>query len=438
MKKIIRAGATDQTIDLFIQDSASTTGGGKTGLAYNTASLTCYYRKGATGTATALTLATQTVGGAHSDGGFVEIDATNMPGMYRLDLSDTIVATAGSVTLMLKGASGMAPLPIELQVVAVNLEDSVRMGLTALPNAAADAAGGLPISDAGGLDLDARLDVAVSSRLATSGYTAPLDAAGVRTAVGLASANLDTQLTAIDDYLDTEVAAIKAKTDNLPSDPADQSVVNAATDAILAAVSALNDLSAADVRTAVGLASANLDTQLADLPTNAELSAALASADDAVLAAIAALNNLSAADVRGAVGLASANLDTQLADLPTNAELTAALAAADDAVLAQIALVKAKTDLIPASPAAVGSAMTLTSGERDSIAAALLDLANAIETGLTLRQALRVIAAAGAGKLSGAASTTVVIRNAQADSKDRITATVDADGNRSAVTLDLT
>jgi hypothetical protein len=47
-----------------------------------------------------------------------------------------------------------------------------------------------------------------------------LDAAGVRTAVGLASANLDTQLTAIDDYLDTEVAAIKAKTDNLPAAPA--------------------------------------------------------------------------------------------------------------------------------------------------------------------------------------------------------------------------
>lgn len=47
-----------------------------------------------------------------------------------------------------------------------------------------------------------------------------LDAAGVRTAVGLAAANLDTQLSAIDDYLDTEVAAIKAKTDNLPASPA--------------------------------------------------------------------------------------------------------------------------------------------------------------------------------------------------------------------------
>lgn len=37
---------------------------------------------------------------------------------------------------------------------AIDLDDSVRAGLTALPNAAADAAGGLPISDAGGLDMD--------------------------------------------------------------------------------------------------------------------------------------------------------------------------------------------------------------------------------------------------------------------------------------------
>jgi hypothetical protein len=36
-------------------------------------------------------------------------------------------------------------------------QDTVRAGLTALPNAAADAAGGLPISDAGALDLDVKL-----------------------------------------------------------------------------------------------------------------------------------------------------------------------------------------------------------------------------------------------------------------------------------------
>lgn len=42
-----------------------------------------------------------------------------------------------------------------------------------------------------------------------------LTASGIRSAVGLASANLDTQLAAIDDYVDAEVAAIKAKTDQL-------------------------------------------------------------------------------------------------------------------------------------------------------------------------------------------------------------------------------
>lgn len=37
---------------------------------------------------------------------------------------------------------------------AMDFDDPVRAGLTSLPNAVADAAGGLPISDAGGLDLD--------------------------------------------------------------------------------------------------------------------------------------------------------------------------------------------------------------------------------------------------------------------------------------------
>lgn len=43
----------------------------------------------------------------------------------------------------------------------------------------------------------ANLDVAVSTRLATAAYTAPLDAAGTRTAIGLAAADLDAQLAAL-------------------------------------------------------------------------------------------------------------------------------------------------------------------------------------------------------------------------------------------------
>lgn len=92
-----------------------------------------------------------------------------------------------------------------------------------------------------GYIIGTNLNATVSSRLATSGYTAPLDAAGVRSAVGLASANLDTQLTAIDDYLDTEIAAIKAKTDNLPADPADASDIAASFTALSAKVDTIDD-----------------------------------------------------------------------------------------------------------------------------------------------------------------------------------------------------
>lgn len=46
-------------------------------------------------------------------------------------------------------------------------------------------------------DVGGNVDATVSSRLASASYTAPLDAAGTRSAVGLASANLDTQIAAV-------------------------------------------------------------------------------------------------------------------------------------------------------------------------------------------------------------------------------------------------
>jgi hypothetical protein len=54
-----------------------------------------------------------------------------------------------------------------------------------------------------------------------------VDATAIRAALGMATNNLDTQLTAIDDVLDTEVAAIKAKTDQLTFTVANQVDANA-------------------------------------------------------------------------------------------------------------------------------------------------------------------------------------------------------------------
>ena len=77
----------------------------------------------------------------------------------------------------------------------------------------------------------------------------------------------------------------------------------------------------------------------------------------------------------------------------------------------------------------------LTIEQDTSPAAAPVQPATILEGTLTWEEAQRIILAATAGKLSGAATTNVKIRDT-ADSKDRIDATVDADGNRTAVTLD--
>lgn len=85
------------------------------------------------------------------------------------------------------------------------------------------------------------------------------------------------------------------------------------------------------------------------------------------------------------------------------------------------------------------TATGLAADAANEIADALLNRANAIETGLTPVQSLRLIAAVLAGKVSGGGTGTVTVRNAVADSKDRIVATTpDANGNRTAITVDLT
>jgi hypothetical protein len=117
-------GSTDVTVYIFVQDSSSTVGAGLTGLVWNTASLVCYYVR-PLAAATQLALATVAVAGAHTDGGFVEVSAANMPGVYRLDFSDAVCAAGvGSVVVMLKGATNMAPVLLEVQLTTFDLNST--------------------------------------------------------------------------------------------------------------------------------------------------------------------------------------------------------------------------------------------------------------------------------------------------------------------------
>ena len=74
----------------------------------------------------------------------------------------------------------------------------------------------------------------------------------------------------------------------------------------------------------------------------------------------------------------------------------------------------------------------------NAIADGLLDRADGVEpasagTERTVREALRLILSACAGQVAGASGTTITIRDTN-DTTNRITATVDSDGNRTAVT----
>lgn len=219
----IKKGATSQSVYVEVLDSTSTTGGRKTGLAFNTASLTAYYARNQ-GSATAITLATlAAANSAWSSGGFKEVDATNMPGVYRMDVPDASVAAGAGddVTFTLKGATGMAQVSLGVQLLAWDPQDAVRGGLTALPNAAANAAGGLPISIAGALDLDEMnadieaIEAKTTNLPAAPASTTNITAGTVTTVSGNVNGNVGGSVASVTGLTASDVGAIKAKTDSL-------------------------------------------------------------------------------------------------------------------------------------------------------------------------------------------------------------------------------
>jgi hypothetical protein len=99
---------------------------------------------------------------------------------------------------------------------------------------------------------------------------------------------------------------------------------------------------------------------------------------------------------------------------------------------AAVSAVKAKTDNLPAAPAAVSDVPTANAN-----ADALLDRAAGVETGWTIRESMRVFLGVLAGLTSGMGTTTFSIWN-PTGSKTRVAGNVDGSGNRTNLTYDKT
>jgi hypothetical protein len=170
MKQILKAGVTSKTLVIFIQDSSKTTGVGLTGLTNASAGLSWYYYREAAGADVAVVLANETLG-TWTSGGFVQIDATHLPGFYEIGVPNAALAAgANSVFMQLQGAANMVPVNIEIELVAYDPTNGTNLGLTALPGTAAASTGGLPTIGvgAGNIDLDSTGRVDVSKWLGTA------------------------------------------------------------------------------------------------------------------------------------------------------------------------------------------------------------------------------------------------------------------------------
>jgi len=320
---------------VFIQDTTSAVGAGLTGLTFSTSGLSIHTIADNEASVTSYTAAGSTIETITTIGTFAaptatkcrfkEIDSTNLPGWYEIQIADARWAVSGARAVQARVAvTGGFCAPVEIQLALFDVNDS----------------------------------------------TVQLD--------DLAS------------YIDTEVAAIY----NRIGAP-----INASIAADIAAVNAL--VTATAIRSALGLAAANLDTQLGDLPTNSELATALAAADDAVLAAIAALNNPTVSDIADAVW--------------------------DDLIMDHVGLGTMGKQL--------GTIPTTSAPNVAAIANEILDTQE-METGYSLREAMKAILSVMAGKSSGF-PTSPVFRDIN-DTKNRVSATLDGDNNRTAVTIDVT
>jgi len=104
---------------------------------------------------------------AWSANGAFEIDATSSPGLYRVDWPNTaFVDGVDKVVLVVSGA-GLHPAVEEIQLVGYDPENGVRLGLTALPNMAAEAAGGLYTRGTGAGQINQPVNGQIDSRLVT-------------------------------------------------------------------------------------------------------------------------------------------------------------------------------------------------------------------------------------------------------------------------------
>ena len=256
------------------------------------------------------------------------------------EAQDAITASALATAAALATVDDFLDTEVAAILAAVDTEvAAIKTKTDFLPSATAGAAGGVFIAGSNAAtsvttaltaNITGNLSGSVGSVTGAVGSVTgdtkqTADVATLITTVGVAGAGLtalatQASVTTIDDFLDTEVAAILADTNELQTDW----VNGGRLDLIL-------DIIAADTTT-------DIPALINDLPTNAELATALGTADDAVLAELAKVPKSDSNVTWNATALASINaamdtaLDTPIPGSPTADSINERVATMDTSV----------------------------------------------------------------------------------------------------------
>lgn len=116
----VGVGSTGRSEYIYIIDSLSSTGLGKTNIVYNTSGLNGHYVRNA-GSATTINFVSQTVTGSWTSGGWAEVDSLRMPGLYRVDLPNEIFQSGSDKAIIfIEGVANTIPVTLEYQLTSID------------------------------------------------------------------------------------------------------------------------------------------------------------------------------------------------------------------------------------------------------------------------------------------------------------------------------
>jgi len=150
-KRKIKAGTTSLSLGVIVYDNTSTTGAGLSGITHSSSGLVFEYRREGQSSWTSVTPVSKTLG-TYTSGGIVA-DGSRA-GRYEVDIPDAVLA-AGAKTayVCLRGVTNMHPVDIEIELDAVDYQDSAAFGLSKFADIETDTQNiqsRLPASLAGG------------------------------------------------------------------------------------------------------------------------------------------------------------------------------------------------------------------------------------------------------------------------------------------------